>query len=877
MKKIILICSLFFSQVFLFAQAQTIDNIIKNFDTKIFNSASSDAEISIGFISYGDSETCGSVVPWFQSQIKQAVSKTRHLTVITSSDLKLEEQTIVTTRGAFGGVAVAKNTGTRKYILNGTYYEVGNNVELILELYDMENKLFASETAIIPMSEIKDRKLSLYPQNIELAEQVQKDFVNTESEIEEAKNNVIALPEDNPKEFKSLGNNSIVITAAMLDKEYNLVNVLYPQDIVQFMIATNKDSYIALLCIDANGMKSWLPIENNFIPAGEVRTFPDIANTVFKVVDGVYGAEQILVYASSSPKGLPNQQSSGCYKENDIQQITRGIVAVAQDESEEYETSVFKITYTVLPHSTQENSPDTERRNALLVANGSYSSLSDLEKPIPEAKDLMVALQELGFSVKLIENASREEMLDALVDFGKILEKQGGIGFFHYGGHAVQVKEKNYLIPSTADIEDESRVAARAVDLDEVMTSMVADTNIVVLDSCRDNPLPASSSRSVSRGLVASKIKPENSIVVYSAQAGSVALDGVFTPVFTKKILQKDKSLTDILIDVRNEVYEKTDRKQVPGEYGQLMKQVYLAGKTKIVEDSIVLVEAKTTVKAVTAPMRITSEMAGDVYLDNVKTGSIKAYGLWETECPVGLTTVEIRGLEETLKKSVVVKEGETTVVEFKKTVEKTEEPKPVVIQKPFLTGEISGSVQIAPEKKEKKPSIFKLGEDKLTGIHFWLGTYYNYSLFDVFDLVSFASSPMSLGARMSLVNVYIGGFEVFLSHGYTYTQSGIDKHEYTFHEFEPAMIQLGFNLGRFAFRSGASYVMQWEVLKPEQNVNGFAGGKSLHLGIGIPTDVLFRLGNKAALFAEYKPVIFPSDAIFRQSFNTGIMVNLFY
>ena len=91
MKKIVLIIFMFFVQFFLFAQEQTIENVVKNFDAKIFNSASSNAEISIGFISYGDSETCGSVVPWFQSQIKQAVSKTRRLTVITSSDLKPEE------------------------------------------------------------------------------------------------------------------------------------------------------------------------------------------------------------------------------------------------------------------------------------------------------------------------------------------------------------------------------------------------------------------------------------------------------------------------------------------------------------------------------------------------------------------------------------------------------------------------------------------------------------------------------------------------------------------------------------------------------------------------------------------------------------------
>lgn len=514
---------------------------------------------------------------------------------------------------------------------------------------------------------------------------------------------------------------------------------------------------------------------------------------------------------------------------------------------------------------TQEKPSVIEPRNALLIANGSYSFLSDLSEPIPEAKNLMLSLQELGFSVKLIENASMEQMQDALYNFQQTLSGQGGIGFFHYGGHAVQVEGKNYLIPSNANIEYERYVTTRAVDLDEIMESMVADTNIVILDSCRNNPLPAGSGRSATRGLVVSKIKPENSIIIYSAQAGSVAYDGVFTPVLTKKILQKDKTLSDVLLEVRTEVYNLTDGKQVPGEYDQLMKQVYLAGKTKIVEDSVVVVETKTTVKAVTGPMRITSDIAGDIYLDNVKTGYIKAYGLLETECPVGLTSVEIRGTNETLKKSVVVKAGETTVVEFKKTVKKADVPNPVV----------SPSVQTMPVKKEKKPSIFKLDEDEMFGIHFWLGAYYNYSLFDVFDVVSFASSPMSLGARMSLLNLYAYGFELFVSHGYTYTQSSIGKHEYTFHEFEPVIFQLGFNLGRFAFRSGASFVMQWEVPKPEEG--GFVVGKSLHFGIGIPTDVLFRLGNKAALFADYKPVFFPKAAIFRQSFSAGIMVNLFY
>lgn len=166
--------------------------------------------------------------------------------------------------------------------------------------------------------------LNYKPANYELAKSINEDFVRN-----------IPKPD-------------YLITAAMLDSEGNLVNMLYPNDIVKFMISGEKDSYIAILCIDANGDKNWLPVENNFIRAGEVRTFPDLKGTVFKVVDGVYGAEQILIYASTSEKGLPEQTSTGKYARNDIQKITRGIMAVKQSSAENYETSVFKITYTVM-------------------------------------------------------------------------------------------------------------------------------------------------------------------------------------------------------------------------------------------------------------------------------------------------------------------------------------------------------------------------------------------------------------------------------------------------------------------------------------------------------------------------------------------------
>ena len=217
-----------------------------------------------------------------------------------------------------------------------------------------------------------------------------------------------------------------------------------------------------------------------------------------------------------------------------------------------------------------------ESRNALLIANGKYKNFSSLTNPVPEAEGLKKSLFELGFDVTIVTNASKEQMETAILDFQKKLSANKGIGFFHYGGHAVQVNGENYLIPADADIPDEPRVSSRAVNVSEVMYSMQADTNIVILDSCRNNPLPSGSGRSASRGLQMVKVRPKNSVIVYSAEAGKTAQDGIFTPILTKRILE-NKELIAVLRDVRNEVDKATNGEQTLGQYDQLKNEVFLA------------------------------------------------------------------------------------------------------------------------------------------------------------------------------------------------------------------------------------------------------------------------------------------------------------
>ena len=299
-----------------------------------------------------------------------------------------------------------------------------------------------------------------------------------------------------------------------------------------------------------------------------------------------------------------------------------------------------------------------EEKHALLIANGEYTHFSGLSEPVKEAENLRVALEQIGFSVKVVKNASLEIMNDALADFEAVLKKSGGIGFFHYGGHAVQVAGKNYLIPSTADIPDERRVSTRALNVDEVMNSMVADTNIIVLDSCRNNPLPAGSGRSASRGLVISSVRPKNSIIVYSAEAGCTARDGVFTPALTKEITKKT-NLQLVLINVRNEVQRLTNGEQTPGEYSQLAGMVFLAGQ-----------DEQTAIASLFTPaagdLLVKSGMAADVYIDGNKVGYVtESNPFLQKNIIVGTYKVELRNKTSSSIKVVYVGKNETAKINF--------------------------------------------------------------------------------------------------------------------------------------------------------------------------------------------------------------------
>ena len=290
-----------------------------------------------------------------------------------------------------------------------------------------------------------------------------------------------------------------------------------------------------------------------------------------------------------------------------------------------------------------------EAKNALLIANGDYpDEIGDLPKPIPEAEALKSALESIGFSVTLVKDADKETMVKALRQFKKTVEQSHGIAFFHYGGHAVQIKRINYLIPVHTNIEDEDQVEFRCVELDEVMQSMSGKSNVVILDSCRNNPF-GNSRGAENRGLAAVNKKPANSIIIYSADSGQTAQDGVFTPILTKKIIEKDKSIYDVYKEVAKEVtkevQKKTGKPQRPAVYIQLDEgeDIFLAGCT-------------ISVTTLTGSLLINSEYAGTVSINGEKQGTINEDGTLLLEnLRTGSYTVAVTSEINTFKEKVKI------------------------------------------------------------------------------------------------------------------------------------------------------------------------------------------------------------------------------
>ena len=210
---------------------------------------------------------------------------------------------------------------------------------------------------------------------------------------------------------------------------------------------------------------------------------------------------------------------------------------------------------------------------ALVIGNDSYKSLPDLNNARTDARGMAAKLKELGWSVILKQDASRRDISRSLADFEGRL-KDAEVGLVFYAGHGIQKDGANYLVPSDARVEIEQDLHLEGVkskEFLEVMKRAGAPLNIVILDACRDNPLPKRS-RSGARGLSTPVIPKgiKGTAILYSAAPGQVAQDGpsgghgVFTGELLKVLDRPGLKLEEVFKQTATKVAAATNGSQDP-------------------------------------------------------------------------------------------------------------------------------------------------------------------------------------------------------------------------------------------------------------------------------------------------------------------------
>jgi uncharacterized caspase-like protein len=213
-----------------------------------------------------------------------------------------------------------------------------------------------------------------------------------------------------------------------------------------------------------------------------------------------------------------------------------------------------------------------EKRVALIIGNGDYADPSlKLDNPVNDARAMERALKAAGFTTIVLLNAKRIDFYRAVARLREEIHGDpNAVGLFYYAGHGIQADGMNYLIPIDARIETDADLEANAYDAAKVLHALQeADngTNIVILDACRDNPLPKG--RGVERGL-ARMDAPGGTFIAYAAAPGHVAHDGlkgtngVFTGELIKAMVRPGEPLEQVFKVVIRGVAAATNGSQHP-------------------------------------------------------------------------------------------------------------------------------------------------------------------------------------------------------------------------------------------------------------------------------------------------------------------------
>ena len=218
-----------------------------------------------------------------------------------------------------------------------------------------------------------------------------------------------------------------------------------------------------------------------------------------------------------------------------------------------------------------------------MIGNSTYQNVAALPNPVNDANDIAASLKRLGFNVRMLTNATFDDMRRALISFGR--EARGSeFAVAYFAGHGMEVGGENWLIPVDAQLSTDLDVANETIGL-QALTRAVSSTTklgLIILDACRHNPFApkmqrgGALSRAVERGFA--RVEPnDNVLVAFAARDGTTASDGTgrnspFTGSLLRNIETPGLEVAFLFRTVRDDVLAATAREQQPYVYGSLSK-----------------------------------------------------------------------------------------------------------------------------------------------------------------------------------------------------------------------------------------------------------------------------------------------------------------
>lgn len=244
---------------------------------------------------------------------------------------------------------------------------------------------------------------------------------------------------------------------------------------------------------------------------------------------------------------------------------------------------------TLVAAMASESSAWAARRVALVVGNSAYQSVPALPNTRNDADAMAQALRNSGFEVIAANDLDYLGFDDALQKFVRSLAN-AEVSLFYYSGHGVQIGGDNRIIPVDARFRTSADMEVETLTVRTILTYMQkgSKAQVVILDSCRNNPFPArayyigNSLEEVPKsGGLAAESGGSGSLIAYSTQPGNVAVDGLgklspFTDALLRNAFQPGVDLETALKKVTKDVWEATGQRQRPWTSQTLIEPLYL-------------------------------------------------------------------------------------------------------------------------------------------------------------------------------------------------------------------------------------------------------------------------------------------------------------